>query len=282
MKRHDIVPDSATVLELFSEAGGPVHGAPFVPANDLDLRAAATAGADVASRVLPGQSGAPLRIGLIDSVRFRQECLVKAFEGMSPRLGIRPFETVEEFEASPNGFQLVIYYIPGDGAWDASAERDLAHLVKTLGATPLIVMSDADHAQQSAALRGTLKCGARGFVPTRTTGLPITLAIIRFVQAGGMFAPLDLLLGDAPEQRPAPAPEPAARGRFTSRQSDVLALLQQGKANKIIAHELGMSESTVKVHVRNIMRMTGATNRTQAAYKVRAFTARGDVLACAS
>ncbi len=45
--------------------------------------------------------------------------------------------------------------------------------------------------------------------------------------------------------------------------------LKQGKANKIIAHELGMSESTVKVHVRNIMRKMGATNRTQAAYKAQ-------------
>ncbi len=49
----------------------------------------------------------------------------------------------------------------------------------------------------------------------------------------------------------------------------VLSHLQQGKANKIIAHELSMSESTVKVHVRNIMRKVGATNRTQAAYKAR-------------
>jgi DNA-binding NarL/FixJ family response regulator len=45
--------------------------------------------------------------------------------------------------------------------------------------------------------------------------------------------------------------------------------LQQGKANKIIAYELGMSESTVKVHVRNIMRKMGATNRTQVAYKAQ-------------
>ena len=52
---------------------------------------------------------------------------------------------------------------------------------------------------------------------------------------------------------------------LTTRQIAVLSHLQQGKANKIIAHELRMSESTVKVHVRNIMRKMGATNRTQAA-----------------
>jgi DNA-binding NarL/FixJ family response regulator len=54
-------------------------------------------------------------------------------------------------------------------------------------------------------------------------------------------------------------------GNMTSRQLEVLALLKEGKANKIIAHQLGMSESTVKAHVRNIMRMMGVRNRTQVA-----------------
>ena len=46
----------------------------------------------------------------------------------------------------------------------------------------------------------------------------------------------------------------------------VLSRLHQGKANKIIAYKLGMSENTVKVHIHNIMRKTGAANHTQAVY----------------
>ena len=46
--------------------------------------------------------------------------------------------------------------------------------------------------------------------------------------------------------------------------------LQQGKSNKIIAHELNMSESTVKSHIRNIMKQLQAKNRTEAAIKIRA------------
>jgi hypothetical protein len=56
----------------------------------------------------------------------------------------------------------------------------------------------------------------------------------------------------------------------------VLTLLQRGKANKIIAHELCMSENTVKIHVRNIMRKMNATNRTQAVDKARALWGRGE------
>jgi len=42
--------------------------------------------------------------------------------------------------------------------------------------------------------------------------------------------------------------------------------LRRGKANKVIAYELNMRESTVKVHVRNIMKKLKARNRTEVAF----------------
>ena len=56
---------------------------------------------------------------------------------------------------------------------------------------------------------------------------------------------------------------------LTCRQADVLRLLRRGQSNKYIARELCMRESTVKVHVRQIMRKLGASNRTQAALFAR-------------
>ena len=61
-------------------------------------------------------------------------------------------------------------------------------------------------------------------------------------------------------------PEADATTYLTPRQAEVLALLRQGKPNKVIAYELSMCEGTVKVHVRNIMRRFKATNRTQLAF----------------
>jgi DNA-binding NarL/FixJ family response regulator len=46
---------------------------------------------------------------------------------------------------------------------------------------------------------------------------------------------------------------------------ELLEHLNRGLQNKNIAHLLGISESTVKVHLRNIMRKLNATNRTQVA-----------------
>jgi DNA-binding NarL/FixJ family response regulator len=55
-------------------------------------------------------------------------------------------------------------------------------------------------------------------------------------------------------------------GKFTKREIALLTHLRQGMQNKAIAYELGIAESTVKVHLRNIMSKLHACNRTQVAY----------------
>ncbi|PXW96538.1 LuxR family two component transcriptional regulator [Sphaerotilus hippei] len=51
---------------------------------------------------------------------------------------------------------------------------------------------------------------------------------------------------------------------LTPRQCEVLALLLQGKANKVIARELGLSVETIKDHVAAVLRSLGVSSRTQA------------------
>lgn len=57
-----------------------------------------------------------------------------------------------------------------------------------------------------------------------------------------------------------------ALGNFTGREVALLTRLREGMQNKVIARELGITESTVKVHLRNIMTKLHASNRTQVAY----------------
>ena len=56
---------------------------------------------------------------------------------------------------------------------------------------------------------------------------------------------------------------------MTSRELAVIRAIQQGKSNKLIAYQLSMCESTVKAHLRNIMRKMGAKNRTDVAIKAQ-------------
>ena len=56
--------------------------------------------------------------------------------------------------------------------------------------------------------------------------------------------------------------------RLTARQRDVLALLVQGKPNKLICRALDLAEGTVKIHVTAILKALNVSNRTQAVIAV--------------
>lgn len=210
-----------------------------------------------------------MTIGIIDCYLFSQECLVKALESLHPQPTVHAFTSIESCIAeSRDDLDLIIYYAHVHAASEIAPTDVAAAVGQSFPNVPLVIMSDAEDAQQPKIIRSTLQSGAHGFIPTRTTGIPIAIAAIRLVRAGGIFAPMDMMLANRLERTP-PLPDSMRQCHLTARQMAVLTHMQRGNANKIIAHELGMSESTVKVHVRNIMRKLGATNRTQAVYKAR-------------
>lgn len=89
------------------------------------------------------------------------------------------------------------------------------------------------------------------------------LAAVRAAAAG--HAPLDpRVAGALLPSRTAP---PAAT--LSARELDVLRLTAAGLANKQIARRLGISESTVKVHLGNVFKRIGVTDRTSAALWAR-------------
>ena len=114
---------------------------------------------------------------------------------------------------------------------------------------------------------------------TADSTIEITVAALRFALAGGAFAPPRLLEGKLHANPPATPPTTLRaetleltnhnETTFTPREIEVLHRLRQGLQNKIIAYELGISESTVKVHLRNVMKKLHASNRTQVAFMLR-------------
>jgi DNA-binding NarL/FixJ family response regulator len=88
---------------------------------------------------------------------------------------------------------------------------------------------------------------------------------LRFVGAGGTYVPAQCIL--EAKQAPAAPSEQAPVSVFTNRELAVIQAIRKGKPNKVIAYELNMCESTVKVHVRHIMKKLHAKNRTDVAIK---------------
>jgi DNA-binding NarL/FixJ family response regulator len=118
-----------------------------------------------------------------------------------------------------------------------------------------------------------LERGAMGFIP-KTSSNDVLLGALRLVLAGGVYVPRQALdaggqetLSHSVSAQPDPTavpPQNAADLGLTSRQADVLALLLQGKPNKLICRELDIAEGTVKIHLAAVFRVLGVTNRVQA------------------
>jgi len=155
-------------------------------------------------------------------------------------------------------------------------------LVGLTAGPPIAVFSDSE--KYGLGLR-CIQAGARGFIPT-TSSLPVTISAMRLILNGGIYFPFELLAEiESPTDHHisagAPSREPD-RARFgtlqagqlrqlglSKRETQILELLQQGSGNKHIAETLGISDNTVMVHMRNLMRKLGATNRAQAVFKAR-------------
>jgi DNA-binding NarL/FixJ family response regulator len=132
---------------------------------------------------------------------------------------------------------------------------------------PTIVLSSK---YDFEVMRAVIGCGAKGYIPM-TMGFEITVEAVRFVLAGGTYVPAECLLS-AILSAGTPS-RPTASGPITGRELAVVRAIHQGKPNKIIAYELNMCESTVKVHVRHIMKKLRAKNRTDVAIKATALLA---------
>ncbi|MEO1563559.1 MAG: response regulator transcription factor [Pseudomonadota bacterium] len=105
--------------------------------------------------------------------------------------------------------------------------------------------------------RAALRRGADGFFP-KSMSAPSLVNAVKFVLSGERFFPADW--SEASE---------ATSGKnfmgLSPRETETLRKLCNGSSNKEIARDLGLQEVTIKLHVTNILKKLGATNRTQAA-----------------
>jgi DNA-binding NarL/FixJ family response regulator len=117
---------------------------------------------------------------------------------------------------------------------------------------------------EDSAVVGAVKAGAIGYLLKDTQANELCKAIKAAAAGQVQLSPQ----AAARLMREVRAPEnPQA---LTDRETGVLSLLANGKANKEIALQLHISETTVKTHVSNILTKLGVPSRTQAAlYAVR-------------
>lgn len=182
-----------------------------------------------------------LSLLLVDDHRIFLDGLALALGPLSPGLLIHTAQSAAEAEAllQTQDFDLILLDlrlpdVPG---------LELLQRWQQVGRlTPVAILSASDSAQDAQA---ALAAGALGFIPKSADGDDLRQAVTR------------VLLG---ETLPTPARD---RGTpLTPRQRDILLLLADGLPNKAISRKIGLSEDTVKTHLRALFQELDVHTRT--------------------
>lgn len=208
---------------------------------------------------------------VMDAMEFRRAGVLCSLEAWAASIGatamgVAPANFEEEMPDEAD-IVLVVLSLGGLPLASEDAQRWLGQIRTVLPGRPVAILSDIETPDEAAA---AFQAGAQGLLPTSLKP-SVVLHALAFIQAGGTyFSPAALLKPAAALHHPAaggkwPSTAEGEADGLTPRQQEVLNFLQLGRSNKLIARALDMQESTVKVHVRQIMRKLGAANRTQAA-----------------
>ena len=194
------------------------------------------------------------RIVLADDHPLFRAALAAAVKRVAPDRPITETSSLAETEAALTQGSAELICLDLHMA-DSSGFIGLAELRKTHPGIPVVVISAS---QSPGVAARAVEFGASGFIP-KTAGLDTLCEALAAVLDGEIWLPEDINDGDDD------AVEAAAKlAQLTPAQMRVLSGLAEGRLNKQIAYDMGISEATVKAHVTAIFKKLDVINRTQA------------------
>lgn len=155
---------------------------------------------------------------------------------------------------------LLDLHMPGIGGREAV--KLLAEEVPQCNVLLLTVSEDAED------LMETIRAGARGYL-LKNIETDFLLNAIRSAARGeSVVSPQmtgKLLMGVRMGAGKEITAQEGDKEKLSPREKDIIALLAKGVSNKEMAHKLNVAESTIKIHVQNILKKLHLTSRVQAA-----------------
>jgi two-component system nitrate/nitrite response regulator NarL len=134
--------------------------------------------------------------------------------------------------------------------------------MRDMGVDARIIMLTVSNAPED--LLAAIRAGSDGYILKDNDPDNILKMICDAMQGQNVISPeLASLLATA--LREESESESRNRATLTERESDILRCLAAGMSNKLIARELDIMESTVKVHVRNLFKKLKFRSRVEAA-----------------
>lgn len=152
-----------------------------------------------------------------------------------------------------------------DLANNDSDTQSVAQRVKEIApdAKVVFVMADASAETLAAGFAG----GTDGFLD-KDVSYEAMLESLRLVMLGQKVYPTRLLssvISGSVTTFPTAAQNLRTDNKLSDRELQILRCLVAGYSNKVIANRLSITDTTVKVHLKNILRKINVSNRTQAA-----------------
>ncbi len=209
-----------------------------------------------------GTDDLPL-VALVEPISLFGECLVAALQSVDEATKFRRYQSVADWRAGDcRSASLVLLCQTRVGEAGSFAFDESIGLLKACEPAPAFAI--VSHDEEVVQILKYLEKGARGYIPT-SLPLQVVVRALRLINAGGVFIPTACLaqLSAQPVQPTIPAMH--NKSALSPKELSVASALRKGTPNKIIAYDLGMCESSVKTHVRSIMKKLKANNRTEAA-----------------
>lgn len=176
------------------------------------------------------------------------------------------FQVVGEASSGEEGLELALALQPDMILLDLNMRGmdgvEVLKVIKSWGSDARVVMLTVS--DQAEDLVAALRAGADGYL-LKETEPEALLAKLKEAAAGQMTLSERLagLLVRSMHRDTRPR-EPAEAG-LTDQEQRILGLIAAGKSNKLIARELDIAESTVKVHVKHLLRKLNLRSRVEAA-----------------
>lgn len=162
------------------------------------------------------------------------------------------------------GFDLTLMDLHMPGFTDLQA---LTRFREMAPEVPVVVLSGDEN---PATVQACIDQGAFGYVP-KSAEPGVLIEAMERILGGGVWLPgssLRIVARDTKLSAPSDTNWSRMRLPVTLRQRDVLQRVVQGKTNKVIARELGISDGTVKTHLAHLMAILGVNTRTQIVYEL--------------
>jgi DNA-binding NarL/FixJ family response regulator len=237
-------------------------------AGEGNVTAGLTGSNPSAERPMRARKKQRLPLVLIDPKPLTRQSISEMFAKALPEYSTVAASSCDELlqmeGGPPHAPALVIIHTRSAQLTDVWVQGTLDLVKLHLTDAPVVLLSDRDDVDEVVT---ALACGVRGYITTSVEA-EVVFAALRLINAGGTFIPAHALRAAA--AKPIAGSDCTRRElmngvELTPRELSVVDLLREGKPNKLIAAELQMQESTVKVHVRNIMKKLRVANRTHAA-----------------